>query len=109
MAYTMAASRGYRAARVAYRKAQVSINVGKRRNVASIQSYIFLNTGQEPLITDHRAARGASNMSWRGISHFTINDDVQLQQSSNDETELSEMSQIRFIGALQALEEDDGG
>eukprot|EP00531_Pseudo-nitzschia_arenysensis_P003179 CAMPEP_0116144124 /NCGR_PEP_ID=MMETSP0329-20121206/15824_1 /TAXON_ID=697910 /ORGANISM="Pseudo-nitzschia arenysensis, Strain B593" /LENGTH=105 /DNA_ID=CAMNT_0003639505 /DNA_START=51 /DNA_END=368 /DNA_ORIENTATION=- len=105
----MAASRGYKAARVACRKAQGFIDVGKRRNVASIQSYSFLTTGQESSISDTRAAQRASNMSWRGMSHFAINNEVPLQQSSNDETGLSEMSQIRFIGALQALEEDDGG
>uniref|UniRef100_A0A6T9ZU51 Uncharacterized protein n=1 Tax=Pseudo-nitzschia delicatissima TaxID=44447 RepID=A0A6T9ZU51_9STRA len=102
-----AASRGYRAARAACRKAQGLYGVGNRRNVASIQSCPFLATRNEPSIADYKTETGTSNTSWRGISHWSNNDGVSPQQSSNDE--LSEMSPIRLIGAMPIFEEDDGG
>mmetsp|Transcript_20239 Transcript_20239/g.50351 ORF Transcript_20239/g.50351 Transcript_20239/m.50351 type:complete len:101 (-) Transcript_20239:85-387(-) len=97
----------YRAARAACRMAQGLYGVGKRRNVASIQSCSFLATRNEPSIADYKTKTGTSNISWRGISHCSINDEAPLQNSSNDG--LSEMPQIRLIGAMPIFEEDDGG
>ena len=109
MTYISAASMGFNnAARVACRNTNGFIGVGKRRNVASIQTYACFSSRHEPSIANHKTEIGASATPWRGISHCSINDEVPLPYSSNENTSLlSEMSRIRFVGVL--LEEDDGG
>ena len=97
-----AASRGYTAARGI-------VNVGKRRNVASIQSYSFLAKRNEPSVADHKTEHGVSKMRWRGISYCSSNNGIPLTKSSNDDTSLSEMSKIRLITVMPIFEEDDGG
>ena len=107
----LAASKGYNAARVACRKANRLIGVGKRRNAAPIQSCVSFASRHDPSIANHKIENGSSTMSWKGISYCRINDGVQmLLHSSNENTSsLSDMnmSQIRFVGEFSEI--DDGG
>lgn len=108
MTGTLAASRGYKVARAAYRSANGAIGFGKRRHIASIQSYNSFALHHEPSVPNCRVENGTSAMSWRGISYYRTDNEGALLDGSNGSTSLlSEMSRIRFVGEL--WEEDDGG
>ena len=108
MAYVWAASRGCNAARAACRKAPRLGCVGERRNVASIQYLTCFISRCEPSIANQHRTDGEPSISSRGINYLGMNDETSVS-SSDDDTMLSESSQIRFVGTLPIFEEDDGG
>jgi hypothetical protein len=107
MTLVRAASRVCNASRIVV--GRKTLGVGVRRNVASIQCSIGFIFRCEPLIENHDTKHAATTISMRGINLLSINDGLELSGGSDENTRLSDLSQIRVVGTLPIFEEDDGG